>query len=126
MRPGPRLLRPGEVIGLKVNCLSGRGSTHGDLVDAVSERLQDVGIKPADIIIWDRFSSDLEDAGFRIVHKGNKVHGFGNETLGFESELEMFGSAGSLVCKTMSRVCDGIINLPVLRDHSIAGVTHFT
>ena len=92
-------------------------------MEAVSERLQDVGIKPADIIIWDRFSSDLEDAGFRIVHKGNKVHGFGNETLGFESELEMFGSAGSLVCKTMSRVCDGIINLPVLRDHSIAGVT---
>ena len=37
-----KIVQPGEVIGLKVNCLSGRGVTHPDLVDAVSERLKNM------------------------------------------------------------------------------------
>jgi uncharacterized protein (DUF362 family) len=118
-----RFVKRGEVIGLKVNCLSGRGSTHLELVEAISERLQQAGIKATDIVIWDRFNSDLEDAGFQINIKGRDKRCFGNDVLGFEPELSVFGSVGSLVCKTVTRVCDGVINLPVLKDHGIAGVT---
>jgi len=35
----------------------------------------------------------------------------------------MYGSAASLVCNTLSRVCDTVINLPTLKDHGIAGMT---
>ncbi len=113
----------GEVIGLKVNCLSGRGSTHPELVDAVSEMLLKAGIRPQDIIIWDRFTRDLEDGRFQPSDTPGKIRCLGNERYGFESELAMYGSVASLICKTITRVCDGVINLPVLRDHSIAGVT---
>jgi len=118
-----KVVKPGEVIGLKVNCLSGRGVTHISLVQAISERLQEAGIKAQDIVIWDRFNSDLEDGGFKLNQRGRDVKCFGNDTLGFETDFEIFNSAASLLCKTLTRVCDAVINLPVLKDHGIAGVT---
>lgn len=118
-----KIVRPGEVIGLKVNCLSGRGGTHPELVDAICERLLAVGIRPEDIIIWDRLNEDLENGGFKIIYRGNKIKCFGNDIAGFSSDFEIFGSAASLVSKTMTRICDGVINLPVLKDHGIAGIT---
>ena len=124
VEPWRRIVRPGEVIGLKVNCLAGRGmSTSVELVDAVALRLAEAGIAESDMVVWDRQNSDLEEAGFRIAYKGNGVRCYGNDALGFEQDLEVYGSAASLVCKTLTRVCDGVINLPVLKDHGIAGVT---
>jgi uncharacterized protein (DUF362 family) len=117
-----QMVRPGEVVGLKVNCLAGRGNaTRHELVDAVAERLQQAGIR--DIIIWDRLNADLESARYRIVERGSGVRCFGNDTLGFEPDLLTFGNVGSLVCRTLTQVCDVVINLPVLKDHGIAGVT---
>jgi uncharacterized protein (DUF362 family) len=116
------VVRPGEVVGLKVNCLAGRGNcTHPELVNAICERLQQAGIK--EIVIWDRLNSDLESARFKIVERGSGIRCFGNDTLGFEDELATFGSVGSLLSRTLTQVCDAVINLPVLKDHGIAGVT---
>ena len=118
------LARPGEVIGLKVNCLSGRrGGTHPELVRAITERLMEIDIKAGDIIIWDRLNEDLEDGGFDISYRGNGIKCFGNDAVGFTSDVEIFGSAASLVTKTLTQHCDAIINLPVLKDHGISGVT---
>ncbi|MBD3224981.1 MAG: DUF362 domain-containing protein [Caldithrix sp.] len=118
-----QVVRPSETIGLKVNCLSARGVTHPELVEAIIERLQQSGIRTDDIIIWDRLSSDLEDGGFTINYKQRGVKCYGNDYLGFNAGLQVFGSAGSRVCRTLTDRCDGIINLPLLKDHSIAGVT---
>jgi uncharacterized protein (DUF362 family) len=118
-----KIAKPGEVIGLKVNCLSGLGSTNKDLVNIICKKLLQTGIKKSDIIIWDRQNSDLEDGKFKIRQDNNNIKCIGNEVFGFEDNFEMFGASASLVCKTLTRVCDGIINLPVLRDHGIAGVT---
>jgi uncharacterized protein (DUF362 family) len=118
------LARPGEVIGLKVNCLSGRGGgTHPELVRAISERLMEIDIKAGNIIIWDRLNEDLEDGGFDISYRDNGIRCFGNDAVGFTSDFEIFGSAASLVTKTITQYCDAVINLPVLKDHGIAGVT---
>jgi len=117
-----RVARPGEVVGLKVNCLAGRGiSTTVTLVEAIAERLQQAGVR--DIVIWDRLNSDLESARFRVNEKGPGVRCFGNDTLGYEGELATFGSVGSLLARTLTQVCDAVINLPVLKDHGITGVT---
>jgi uncharacterized protein (DUF362 family) len=119
-----KVVRPGEVVGLKVNCLAGRGiSTNTQLVEAICERLQQAGIPKKDIVIWDRLNADLERAGFRVESQRDRIRCIGNDTLGYEQELETFGSAGSLLCQTLTRVCDAVINLPVLKDHGIAGVT---
>jgi uncharacterized protein (DUF362 family) len=118
-----RVAKPGEVIGLKVNCLSGLGSTNIELVEIICEKLQQIGIRKNDIIIWDRQNSDLEDGRYKIKYDNNNIKCIGNDVLGFEDDFEMFGSSASLVCQTLTRVCDGVINLPVLRDHGIAGVT---
>jgi uncharacterized protein (DUF362 family) len=117
-----KVVRPGEVVGLKVNCLGGRGNaTHPELVEAISQRLRQAGI--TEIVIWDRLNSDLERARYKIVERASGIRCFGNDALGFEDNLSTFGQAGSLVCRTLTQVCDAVINLPVLKDHGIAGVT---
>jgi uncharacterized protein (DUF362 family) len=117
-----RVVRPGQVVGLKVNCLAGRGiSTSVALVEVVSERLRQAGVR--EIIVWDRLNSDLESAGFRIIERGAGLRCFGNDTAGYEDELATFGSVGSRMSRTLTRLCDVVLNLPVLKDHGITGVT---
>jgi uncharacterized protein (DUF362 family) len=119
-----KVVRPGEVVGLKVNCISGRGnSTTVQLVEAVSERLAQAGIAKKDVVIWGRMNDDLERGGFKISYRGKGIRCFGNDALGFEETLASHGSAASLLCKTLTQVCDCVINLPALKDHGIVGVT---
>ena len=118
------IAKPGECVGLKVNCLAGRGaSTRTILVEAIVERLQQAGIRGSDIVIWDRLNSDLESAGFPVGVRRDKVRFVGNDSAGFEDDLAVFGNAGSLLSRTLTRQCQTVINLPVLKDHGIVGVT---
>jgi len=117
-----KVVRPGEVVGLKASCLAGRGiSTSVALVDAICERLQQAGVR--EIVIWDRLNADLENARFQIRERGQGVRCFGNDVLGYEDDLAVYGSVGSRLSRTLTQVCDAVINLPVLKDHSITGVT---
>ncbi len=118
-----RLVKPGEVIGLKVNCLGGRAiTTNHTLIEAVIERLKQVGIAPKDIVIFDRSDRDLERGGFTPPEwKG--VRAIGNNVAGFEDEFAEHGSVASRFSKTLTRTCDGVVNLPVLKDHGMAGFT---
>jgi uncharacterized protein (DUF362 family) len=120
-----RIARPNEVVGLKVNCLAGRGgaSTNPVLVDAVCERLRQAGIPDKNIVVWDRLNADLEHAGFRVAARKDRIRFLGNDASGYESDLAIFGSVGSLISKTLTQVCDAVISLPVLKDHGIVGVT---
>lgn len=118
-------IRPNQVIGLKVNCLAGRGtaSTSPMLVDAITERLRQAGVPAGNIVIWDRLNSDLESAGFRLAAASGRVRCIGNDAAGYEGELAQYGAAASLISRTLTRACDAVISLPVLKDHGIAGVT---
>jgi len=119
-----RFVRPADVVGLKVNCLAGKGlSTSVQLTEAIEQCLQEAGVRPENIIVWDRHSNDLENAGFRVVTDRRRPRCYGNDIGGYESELMTWGSVGSLVSSTLVRTCSVIINLPVLKDHGIAGIT---
>ena len=99
-----RLVRPGEVVGLKVNCLAGKGaSTSVPLVEAICERLQQAGIPAKNIVIWDRLNADLDSAGFRLASAPQRIRSMGNDELGYEDDLETFGSAASLLSRTLDR-----------------------
>lgn len=114
---------PGVVVGLKINGLGGRGiSTHAVLVHAVAERLQQVGIPAANIIVWDRNARDLEACGMTI-NTGSGVRCFGSDVAGFEENTVACGSEQVRLSKLLSRECDFIISMPILKDHSMAGVT---
>ena len=119
-----KVVRPGEVVGLKVNCLSGKSAaTSPVLVEAICERLQQAGIPQNNIVIWDRLNSDLESAGYRVASRKDRIRCIGNDSGGYDTELSVYGSAGSLLANTLARTCDAVINLPVLKDHGIVGVT---
>jgi len=119
-----KLVRPGQKIGLKVNALGGRGlSSNLQLVEAICARLQEVGIRASDIVIWDRDTEELERAGFQVSAGGNRVQCYGTDQLGYEDELVSFGSVGSRLSKILTQRCDVLINLPVLKDHDGAGIS---
>jgi uncharacterized protein (DUF362 family) len=122
--PWSRIVRPGQLVGIKVNTLGGRGlSTNVQLVEAICDRLQRAGIRPQDIVVWDRDTDELERAGFRIRTGWNEAQCFGTDRAGFEDDLLEFGSVGSQLSKILTRRCDVLINVPVLKDHDGAGVS---
>ena len=122
--PWKKLVRPGEKVGIKVNALGGRGlSSNQQLVEAICERLQEAGIKAGDIVVWDRDSDELDRVGFRVVTAGNRVQCFGTDRVDYENELVTFGAVGSRLSQILTRRCDALINVPVLKDHDGAGVT---
>jgi uncharacterized protein (DUF362 family) len=119
-----KLVRPGDTVSLKVNTLGGRGiSTNIHLVEAICERLQEAGVKAADIVIWDRDSDEMERAGFHLAIGGDRVQCYGTDRVGYEEELSAYGSVGGRLSKILTRNCSMLINLPVLKDHDGAGVT---
>jgi uncharacterized protein (DUF362 family) len=120
-----QLFSRNEVVGIKVNCLSGSHcSSHPVLVEAIIEKLKQTGIEPGNIIIWDRLNQDLESAGYRINWKDkNKIRCYGNDIAGYDDRLYINGSVGSLISRTLIQTCSAIINVPVLKDHGIVGIT---
>lgn len=62
------LVKPGEKIGIKVSTMPGPiGGTHPEIARAVVEGLVAAGIKPGDIVVWDRRREDLVQAGYDRV-----------------------------------------------------------
>ena len=119
-----RIVPVGKVIGLKVNGLGGKGiSTHAALVMAVCERLQQAGVKPGEIIVWDRNARDIEACGLTISTDPNRIRVYGSDVAGFEDQQEQWGSARIKLSKILTRECAMVIGLPILKDHSGAGVT---
>ncbi|MBN2090841.1 DUF362 domain-containing protein [candidate division KSB1 bacterium] len=117
------IARPNDVVGIKVNCLAGKGlSTHPELVAAIIEGLKSVDVKEKNIIVWDRLNQDLQRAGFTINTKGG-VKFFGNDVAGYSSDLVCYGAVGSLVSKVVTDYCSVLINVPILKDHGIVGVS---
>ena len=118
------LAAPSDTVGLKVNGLSGRRmSTHLALVWAIAARLERVGVKRKRIIIWDRMNSHLEHAGYKINIGGNEVQCYGTDAVGYHHRLIGYREVGSLFSRILVDQCSKIINLPVLKDHGICGVT---
>ena len=119
-----RIVPVGKVIGLKVNGLGGKGiSTHLALVLAICERLQQAGVKPGEIVVWDRNARDLQACGLTINTDPSRIRVYGNDVAGFEEQQESWGVAQIKLSKILTRECAMVLNLPILKDHGGAGVT---
>jgi uncharacterized protein (DUF362 family) len=62
------LVKPGEKVGIRVSTQPGPvGGTHPQVARAVVDQLVAAGIKPSDILVWDRRRQDLAAAGYEGV-----------------------------------------------------------
>ncbi len=112
------LFAPEERVAIKVN--AGWSGIHPPLVMAVTERLQQAGVPPEKIVIYEDHTTRLEIAGFPINEDGPGVRCYGDA--GYDPyEWTLVDEAVMLNSVLMS--CDALINMPVLKTHSMAGIS---
>jgi len=120
-----QLFNKNDVVGIKVNCLAGRGlSTSYELTLAIIHGLRSAGVAERNIIIWDRANRDLKKAGYKIQTNRNKLKCYGTDQVGYTRNLYEFGEVGSSLSNILVRQCTAIVNVPILKDHGICGVTN--
>lgn len=116
------IFKPGEKIGIKVNAMGGIGiCTHAELAFAAARQLAAAGIPERDIIIWDRLTVELERGGYTIRQGDSGTRCFGTDN-DYESRIETAGAIGSCFSRIIAS-CDALINIPVLKDHDLSGVS---
>ena len=112
---------PGERIAIKVNVIRNSDYwTHIPLVMAVTERLQQAGVPAEQIVIFDRATTELQDAGYPVNQDGPGVRCYGtdgNNTSGWS----LMGT--DVMLSDILLNCDALINMPILKAHTIAGCT---
>jgi uncharacterized protein (DUF362 family) len=121
-----RLFRADDVVAIKVNALAGRPlAPRFELLRAVAERLNRVGIPDERIVVWDRSSRELQRAGYTVNTAGSGLKVFGTDALaeGYENEISHAMSVGACFARILTRHCTAAINLGVLKDHDLAGVS---
>jgi len=126
IRAAVRHYLPAGVVGIKVNCLARRlNSTPVPLVTALGEILQEAGWKDNDLVVWERTSRELAEAGFTLNVSGRGVRCLGTDAngVGYSRSFFSHGEVNSLVSRVLTDLVDGNINLPLLKDHSIAGLS---
>ncbi len=117
---------PSGVVGLKTNCLTGRlNSTPVALVEALISTLRNAGFDDNDLVVWERTSRELAAAGYTLNASGRGVRCLGTDANGIGHSRGFYtsGDVSSLVSRIMTHLVDHNINLSVLKDHSIAGLS---
>jgi len=122
-----KLFNENDIVGIKVNCLAGkRFSPHVELIEAIINGLKSAGVKEGNILIFERFNKELKDAGFGIRKGKNSIKCFGTDDLpqsGYDRQPQVIGSVGSCFSQIISSYCTAIVNVPVLKDHDLAGTS---
>jgi hypothetical protein len=122
IQPWQILFDADERVAIKVNTIAGsRFHTHVQVVLAVAQRLMDAGLPAEQIVIFDRSSSELERAGYTINRDGPGIRCYGsdgNYTAGW-SMMDTPVAVSSILLDS-----DALINIPVLKQHSIAGISY--
>jgi len=140
------LFAPGDVVGIKVNPV-GRplALSNSALVSVVVEGLRNAGVRPRDIVVFDRFRRQLRAAGYlRDLPTGVRWDGPSEDWDPVQLDLDGYDrdvycelpitdpdvhdphderTRRSHLCLLLSRNVDKVVNLPVLKDHGVAGVT---
>jgi uncharacterized protein (DUF362 family) len=120
------LFGPADFVGIKLSCLAGRQlSPHPEVVEGIVAGLRLAGVKDENILVWERTNRELVRAGFTLNTSKKGVKCFGSDALElpYDATLEFAGSVGSCFSTILSTYCTALVNVPVLKDHDLAGVT---
>ena len=121
-----------ERIGIKINGL-GSDTLIGNyqICWAIVDALKDIGVPENNIIVWDQYEHHLLSSGFRLntSFKGVRIfatdRGGGPEALDSGSSFKEYDSGYGAVriSKILAEEVDSLINLCLLKDHGLAGVS---
>jgi len=118
--------KPGQVIGIKVNCINSSLPSHPQVVSALVGSLVDFGVPENNIVIWDRMNGELSRCGYNLNTGDSGVRCLGTNSGGWGYDkgkpIKVAGQTRYL-SKILTQLCDYLINVPVLKDHSTAGIT---
>jgi len=115
------VLTKDDIIGIKINTLFYL-STHIEVVDAIVQNLVAIGVPENNIIIWDKSDGDLISSGYQINRGDTGVRCFGTNA-DYDNKIYKIGGQSKRLSKILTQTCTHLINVPVLKDHSISGVT---
>jgi uncharacterized protein (DUF362 family) len=119
-------LIPKGIVGMKTNCLSPRITyTSPNLSHALAELLIEGGRKENDIIIWERTNRELKRAGYELNASSFGLRCLGTDTnlVGYSRKLHSYKEVNSRVTRILTDMVAANVNLPVLKDHSMAGLS---
>lgn len=118
-------VQPSDSVGLKVNCLAPRRPTSRDLVEVVARGVLSAGVAGERCLVFDRTQRELRNAGYQVgpAEAGYRVVAVDQPEYGWDAEETSFGGVSQQVSSLVSQHLTVLLNLPVLKDHSIAGIT---
>jgi hypothetical protein len=115
------LFAPDERVAIKVNAIrSSSFWTHVPLVMAVVESLREAGVPGEQIAIFDRSTLELENAGYPVNKDGAGARCCGTD-LQDKAGWQLMGTDIKLSNILLS--CHALINIPILKQHSMAGIS---
>lgn len=116
------LFKPSDVVGIKLNCIAGRGlSPRPTVALQLAQWLIAAGISPDRILIWDRTDRELKNAEYSL-NQGSGIRISGTNDQWDEKVIE-WGPSASRFSKTLVNDLTALINLGVLKDHGLAGIS---
>jgi uncharacterized protein (DUF362 family) len=124
--PDRSLFRADDLVGIKVNTIGGRAlSTRPEVALALAGRLVRGGIAEKNIIVWDRTTRELKEAGYSpaAARSGVRVFGTDAEGVGYGADLVSHLGIGSLFSRILTDLTTASVSLAILKDHGMAGVT---
>ena len=118
-----RLFRPSDVVGIKVNCIAGKGlSPRPELVDRLVRWLQEAGVPARGILVWDRTDRELTGAGFKVSRAKGDVRICGTND-DWDWKPREWGPNASSFARVLVEELTALINVGVLKDHGLAGTS---
>lgn len=116
-----RLFFPDDIVAIKVNAIGWMNYYPAPaLVEAICRRLIEVGVKPENIYVYDRYTRELAKGGFPINRERKGVRVFGTD--GKHGPWTESGKWRGRLSKILLRAT-AVINVPILRPHGLTGVT---
>lgn len=118
-----QFVKPHDIVGVKVNCLFGKGvSTHPEVTNCIAAGLKSAGVKAENIIIWDRTDSHLLKVGYSVNRGQTGVKCYGTQS-DYEPEETHQGSFHGRLSQILTRQITTLVNAPILKHHGTSGVS---
>ena len=117
-----RFVSADDKVEIKVNCLGKRyNSTNQETVQAIMAGLELVGIPKDHIFIYDMYGGHLRLSRQPLFRPDGKRVGFADQW-GYERKPITHGAGKSKLAKILGRVT-AVINVPVMKTHSLCKIT---
>lgn len=116
------LFSPKDSVGLKVNSQSGPLlATSRAVIDAVIRALVGIGVPENQIVVWD--SAKRDRCGYAHNTGPDGVRSYNGDEAGYEAAYALPNGIKTSVTKLLTRDTTATINMPVLKDHGITGIS---